>query len=74
MATPDIHSAARVRAVRDEMPTFFGQMALSAATAAVCLLAVVYMHERSTTLERTEIRAPADGLKPRARPRGASGP
>jgi hypothetical protein len=54
------HAASRVRrgfadrvlrAVRGEMPTFFGQMALSAATVAVCLIAVVYMHERSTKLE-----------------------
>lgn len=55
------HAAAQVRlgfadrvmrAVRKEMmPTFFGQMALSAATVAVCLLAVIFMHERSTKLE-----------------------
>jgi hypothetical protein len=40
-----------LRAVRAEMPTFFGQMALSAATAAACLLAVVYLHDRSNRIQ-----------------------
>jgi hypothetical protein len=40
-----------LRAVRNEIPSFLGQLALSAATAAVCLLAVVYLHDRSTRLE-----------------------
>src|SRR4051812_27785272 len=40
-----------LRAVRAELPTFSGQMALSAATVAVCLIAVIFMHERSNKLE-----------------------
>lgn len=44
-----------LRAVRTEFPSWLGQLALSAATAAVCLVAVVYLHDRSTRLadERT---------------------
>lgn len=54
------HAAAQVRpgfadrvlrAVRQEMPSLLGQFALSAATAAVCLLAVIYIHDRSTRIE-----------------------
>jgi hypothetical protein len=40
-----------LRAVRGEMPSLLGQFALSAATAAVCLLAVIYVHDRSTRIE-----------------------
>jgi hypothetical protein len=54
------HAAAQVRpgfadrvlrAVRTEIPSLLGQFALSAATATVCLLAVIYIHDRSTRLE-----------------------
>ncbi len=34
-----------------QMPSVFSQFALSAATAALCLIAVVYVHDRSTRLE-----------------------
>jgi len=40
-----------LRAVRAEIPSFSGQLALSAATAAVCLFTVLYLHHRSTRLE-----------------------
>jgi hypothetical protein len=44
-----------VRAVRAalpaQMPSLFSQLALSAATAAVCMLAVVYLHDRTTRLQ-----------------------
>jgi hypothetical protein len=44
-----------LRAVRAalpaEIPSLFSQFALSAATAAVCLIAVVYVHDRTTRLE-----------------------
>src|SRR5471032_3277577 len=47
-----------LRAVRNEFPSWLGQLALSAATATVCMLAVVYIHDRSARLE--EERALAD--------------
>lgn len=40
-----------LRAIRAEVPSLFGQLALSAATAACCLLAVIYISNRSTRLE-----------------------
>jgi hypothetical protein len=44
-----------IRAVRAalpaQMPSLFSQVALSAATAAVCMLAVVYLHDRTTRLK-----------------------
>ena len=39
------------RAVQAGMPSLFGQFAIGAATAAVCLLAVVFLHSRSNRLE-----------------------
>ena len=40
-----------LRAVRIELPSFSSQVAFSAATTAICLFAVLYLHERSTRLE-----------------------
>jgi hypothetical protein len=44
-----------LRAVRAalpaELPSLFSQFALSAATAALCLIAVVYVHDRATRME-----------------------
>jgi hypothetical protein len=39
------------RAVKAGVPSLFGQFALGAATAAVCLIAVVYLHSRDTRAE-----------------------
>jgi hypothetical protein len=39
------------RTVQASVPSLFGQFALGAATAAICLLTVVYFHTRSTRLE-----------------------
>jgi hypothetical protein len=39
------------RVVQNGMPSLFGQFAIGAATAGVCLLAVVYFHSRATRLE-----------------------
>lgn len=39
------------RAVQSGMPSLFGQFAVGAATAGICLLAVVYFHSRAKSLE-----------------------
>src|SRR5882724_4429412 len=44
-----------LRVVRAEIPSLVGQFALSAATAVVCLLAVIYVHDRSTRLRTNRI-------------------
>lgn len=38
-------------AIPAEIPSFFSQFALSAATVAVCMAAVVYLHDRTTRIE-----------------------
>ena len=45
-------------AIPAEMPSLFSQFALCAATAALCLIAVVYVHDRTTRL--AEDRSLAD--------------
>lgn len=58
------HAAARLRtgfadrvlravraAMPAEIPSFFSQFALSAAVVAICMAAVVYVHDRNTRLE-----------------------
>lgn len=40
-----------LRAARDMAPTFVSQCVLSAATAAVCIAAIVFVHSRQTASE-----------------------
>lgn len=40
-----------LRAAREAVPTLFGQLVLSAATAAVCMTVVVFVHSRITANE-----------------------